>query len=169
MLRWMAAREDVLRVCIERDLSQRDLADIERLKATNEDTGAPVLRLILAELLHRGLRLHRFAMKHGSIMAEEAKTTPTELLADAQAAIADPLTSDALLELVGLTREELMDSDRNDWPYTKLIARHFNTEDREHELADFHLSVSTRMATHLALTVEHFMTAEYRAAGIHNI
>ena len=32
--------------------------------------------------------------------------------------------------------------------------------------ADFHLKVSTRMATQLALTVENFDTAEWRAAGL---
>ena len=92
--RWFCPREQVLTQCIQKDLSQRDLSDVDKLRAWNLDTGAPVRRIILAELLHRGLHLHRFAMKYGYIMDPQADTSPVELMSASQRALTGAHCSD---------------------------------------------------------------------------
>ena len=99
-------------------------------------------------------------------MHPAAATTPTTLVEKAQSILTSTSCSDELLRSIGLSNEEVLERDWHGLSGTKIVAKHLDIEEQEHDLAEFHLKVSTRMATHLALTVENFMTAEYRSAGI---
>ena len=105
-------------------------------------------------------------MKYGHIMHPRAGATPLALMETAQAILTSTSCSDDLLDSIALAREEVLAKDWHGLPGTKIVAKHLDIEEKEQDLAEFHLKVSTRVATHLALTVENFMTAEYRAAGI---
>ena len=68
--------------------------------------------------------------------------------------------------MIGLTREALLANDWHALPYWKVLVKHRSADDDEYDLAEFHLQVSTRMAMHLSLTTENFMTMDYCAAGM---
>ena len=99
-------------------------------------------------------------------MHPRAETTPVALMESAQAHLTHTSCSDELLDRIALSREEVPTKDWHGLSGAKIVAKHLGIEDKEQDLAESHHKVSTRMATHLALTVENFTTAEYRAAGI---
>ena len=164
--KWLAPREQRLKLCIQHDSGLRELSDMDHVLRTLNDDLSRVQRIALAEILHRGLYLHKFVMKHGYIMNPASKTTPQELVKKAQELLTSLQCSEELLGSIGLTGERLILDGRFEWPFTKVIAVHLDAEASDVALADSHLKVSTRMATHLALTVENFDTAEWRAAGL---
>ena len=84
----------------------------------------------------------------------------------AQGLLTSTSCSDEFLDNIALSREDVLARDWHGRSAAWILARHRDVEEEEHGLAAFHLTVSTRMATHLALTVENFMTAEYQAAAI---
>ena len=155
--RWFAPREQRLKLCIQHDSGSG---------SSQNDDLSRVQRIALAEILHRGLYLHKFVMKHGYIMNPAAKTTPKELVKQAQELLTPLECSEELLGSIGLTGERLILDGRFEWPFTKVIAVHLGAEASEVALGEFHLKVSTLMSTHLVLTVENFDTAEWRVAGL---
>ena len=82
--RWLGPRESTIFRCVEQDLTQRDLAESDRLRNIVHDVDSSFFRILLADLLHRGLYLHRFAMKYSHIMHPDARTTPRALIEQAQ-------------------------------------------------------------------------------------
>ena len=95
---------------------------------------------VLAQFRHETLLLYEPA----------AKTTPQELVKKAQELLTSVQCSEELLGSIGLTGERLILDGRFEWPVTKVIAVLLDAEASDVALADFHLKVSTRLATHLA-------------------
>ena len=133
---------------------------------TLDNQQARLERIVLAELLHRGLYLHRFAMKHGYIMDPSAETTPAKLVETASQIITSSIASASFVESIGLSLEEIMANDQFDVPLWKMLTSHLSLDDFEVPTADFHLRVSSRMSTHLVLTFENIDLPQWWAAAL---
>ena len=156
----------MLHKCIQQDMRQRSLSDMAAVARALDDTKRRLERIVLAELLHRGLFLHRFAMKHGSIMNPSAATTPAKLVQDASDEITSSAVSSCFAKFIGTSKEELLATDESHVPWWKLLTRHLELSEFDLETADFHLRVSSRMAMHLKLTFEHIEMPHWWAAAL---
>ena len=165
-LNWLGPREEVLSKCIMRDSEQRTLSDMELVLKTLGDQQARMERMCLAELLFRGLYLHRFAMKYGHIMNPEANTTPPKLIETAATLICSASCTNEFCQSLGFTLEDVIARDQIHQPWCKLLTAHFGLEDLDLSVSQFHLKVSIRMAAHLKLTLENISQPHWWAASL---
>ena len=69
-------------------------------------------RIVLCELLHRALYLHRFVMKYSHIMNATADATPTKLIETAKQTIGSSECTERFLGGLGLSLEDILATDR---------------------------------------------------------
>ena len=165
-LEWLTPRADVLLKCIEKDSEQRALVAMDGAVRFLRSDDCRVKMVVLAELLRRGLLLHRFSMSHGSIMDPSARTTPAKLVKDATDAITNAQPSAELLQCLGSTLAAHLVDGYGQEPWWQAAARMLKVPDCLEVAAEFHLRVSTRMASHLALTFDNFDMSQWSAASL---
>ena len=168
-LQWLGPRERVLLQCCSRDVEQRELsAKAKASVETLRDPWASVRRGILQELLYRALYLHRMAMAQEYVVARSTHASVAER------ATAELLSMDVsvnLQEYLSLGVDELVAKGWWGAPWPRLVACAVGDDDddslRERAM-EFHLAVSTRIATHLQLSFENTARTQWLAGAMLN-
>ena len=121
---WLGSpgRENILVRCVRIDVEQRGVAGSLEALATMESNLERAQRAIVAELLIRGLYLHRFSNDHEHIAL---RTTPEALTEKAASLISESAPSQEFLDRIGVTLDSVVDAEclGMSWPmiYLKFV------------------------------------------------
>jgi hypothetical protein len=156
-LLWLIPRESTLVKCIERDLDDRSLADTAKTGLrTLQDPLGKVRRAISAELLERALYLFRWGKLHKRIATE---TTFNDLLQRCMGIITSMFIDDQFMMRFGLERADLVAANLLGRTWVDVLI-HIMVEDEQlrhdcgPEIYQFQQGMTTRISTHLQLTME---------------
>ena len=144
-LSWLSkgGREEVLEKCVAIDLAQRGVAGAAESLETLRDKRDKATRVVVMELLARGLYLHRYANAHEYIALH---STPEEVVDKAAGIISAMHPTGEFMSHFGISWNVVAASECLDMSWPMLYLK-FVIADEEHadDVMKLHMLMSTRM------------------------
>ena len=168
-LLWLLPKEPVLTLCAEKDVTERSLGDSARVAVLAlQDSLGRITRAVNACLLEKALFLFRWGKLHGHI----SKTTSLADLVDrCMNTITSLAVDDHFLKAFGLNGADIVTMDMVGRTWVEVLIYNAVADDTlraqcQVDMLEYHRRISTRMSTHLQLTMANIARFAWMLGGV---